>query len=58
MPEGKDADAEPNAGYGTEHIIDTYAGVEATPPAGSPLTPWPFPMADSMNGEQSRPLAT
>ncbi|MGC2968961.1 hypothetical protein [Paraburkholderia aspalathi] len=55
-PEGEDADAEPDAGNGTEHINDTPTGAEAAS-AGSPLTPWPFPTSDNMNGTQSGPLA-
>ncbi|WP_240201981.1 ParB/RepB/Spo0J family partition protein [Burkholderia sp. LMG 13014] len=56
-PEGKDGDTEPDAGTGTEHINNTPADAEAAPVASSPLTPWPFPTADGMNGTQSGPLA-
>ncbi|AXL51155.1 ParB family protein [Paraburkholderia caffeinilytica] len=55
-PEDGDTDAEPDAGNGTEHVNDTPTDAEAVPAAASPLTPWPFPTADGMNGEQSRPL--
>jgi ParB family transcriptional regulator, chromosome partitioning protein len=54
-PEGEYTEAEPDAGNGTEHVNDTPTDAEAAPAASSPLTPWPFPTADSMNGEQSRP---
>ncbi|WP_454825241.1 ParB/RepB/Spo0J family partition protein [Paraburkholderia xenovorans] len=56
-PEGADPNAEPDAGNGTEHVNDTPTDAEAAPVAGSPLKPWPFPTAKSMNSEQSRPLA-
>jgi ParB family chromosome partitioning protein len=56
-PEGGDADAEPDAGNGTEHVNDTPTDAEAAPVAGSLLKPWPFPTAESMNSEQSRSLA-
>ena len=54
-PEGEDANEEPDAG--TAHVNDTPTDAEATPAAGSPLTRWPFPTADSVNGEQSSSLA-
>ncbi|WP_175824499.1 ParB/RepB/Spo0J family partition protein [Burkholderia cepacia] len=56
-PEGKDADAEPDADDGTEHVNDTPTDAEAALAAGDPLTPWPYPTSDSMNGTQSRTLA-
>ncbi|RQT14809.1 ParB/Srx family N-terminal domain-containing protein [Burkholderia contaminans] len=56
-PKGRDADAEPGAGNGTEHVNDTSTDAEAALAAGSPLKPWPFPTAESMNSEQSGPLA-
>lgn len=56
-PEGEDGDTEPDAGTGTEHINSTPADTEATLVAASPLTPWPFPTANGMNGRQSGPLA-
>jgi len=56
-PEGEDGHMEPDAGTGTEHINDTPANAEAAPVASSPLTPWPFPTADGMNGTQSGPRA-
>ncbi|MBU9597642.1 ParB/RepB/Spo0J family partition protein [Burkholderia multivorans] len=52
----EDADAEPDAGNGTGHVNDTPTGEEAAPVASRPLTPWPFPTADNMNGAQSGPL--
>lgn len=55
-PEDEDTDGEPDAGNGTEHVNDAPTDAEAAPAASSPLTPWPFPTADSMNDEQSRPL--
>jgi len=55
-PEDGDTDAEPDAGNGTEHVNDTPTTADAVPAAASPLTPWPFPTADGMNGERSRPL--
>ncbi len=57
-PEDGDIDGGPDGGNDTEHVNDTPTDAEAAPAAGSPLTPWPFPTADSMNGEQSRPLGT
>ncbi|MFM0265089.1 ParB/RepB/Spo0J family partition protein [Paraburkholderia sediminicola] len=56
-PEGEDGDTEPDAGTGTEHINNTPADAEAAPVASSPLTPWPFPTVDGMNGTQSGPRA-
>jgi ParB family chromosome partitioning protein len=56
-PEGEDTDEEPDAGNGTKHVNDMLADAEAAPTSGSSLTPWPFPTAESMNGEQSRILA-
>ncbi|MEX3790365.1 ParB N-terminal domain-containing protein [Paraburkholderia sp. BR14374] len=57
-PEGEAPGAVPDASNGTEHVNDTPTDAGAAPAAGSPLTPWPFPTSDSMNGTQSRPLAT
>ncbi|MBC8745923.1 ParB/RepB/Spo0J family partition protein [Paraburkholderia sp. WC7.3b] len=56
-PEAEDGDTEPIAGTGTERINNTPADAEAAPGASSPLTPWPFPTADGMNGTQSGPRA-
>jgi ParB family chromosome partitioning protein len=56
-PEGEDGHTEPDAGTGTEHINNTPANAEAASVASSPLTPWPFPTADGMNGTQSGPRA-
>ncbi|CAE6859403.1 Nucleoid occlusion protein [Paraburkholderia aspalathi] len=57
-PEDGDTDADPDAGNGTAHVNDTPTNAEAVrvPAAASPLTPWPLPTADGMNGEQSHPL--
>lgn len=55
-PEGEKANAEPDSGNGNQHVNDTPTGADAVS-AGSPLTPWPFPTSDSMNGTQSGPLA-
>ncbi|MCC8403334.1 ParB/Srx family N-terminal domain-containing protein [Paraburkholderia sp. MMS20-SJTN17] len=55
-PEGEDAHAEADSGNGTEHVNDTPTGA-AVASASSPLTPWPFPTSNSMNGTQSAPLA-
>ena len=54
-PDGETADEEPDAGNGTEHVNDTPTDAATAPLTGSPLTPWPFPTTDSMNGQQSRP---
>ncbi|CAD6562824.1 ParB/RepB/Spo0J family partition protein [Paraburkholderia sabiae] len=56
-PEGEDGHPKPDAGTGTEHINNTPADAEAAPVASRPLTPWPFPTADGMNGTQSGPRA-
>lgn len=52
-PEGEDTDAEPDAGNCTEHVNNTPTDAAAAPLAGSPPTPWPFPIADRVNGTQS-----
>ncbi|MGF6652204.1 ParB family chromosome partitioning protein [Paraburkholderia youngii] len=57
-PEGETPGAEPDASNGTEQVNDTPPDAGVAPAAGSPLTPWPFPTSDSVNGTQSRPLAT
>ncbi|WP_035512233.1 ParB/RepB/Spo0J family partition protein [Paraburkholderia nodosa] len=51
------ADAEPDAGNGTGLVNGTPTGEKTAPVASRPLTPWPFPTADNMNGAQSGPLA-
>jgi ParB family transcriptional regulator, chromosome partitioning protein len=56
-PDGEDVDAEPDAGDGTEHVNDTPVDADATTAAAHPLTPWPYPTSDGMNGAQSGPLA-
>lgn len=56
-PEGEDGHPEPDAGTGTEHINNTPADAKVAPVASRPLTPWPFPTADGMNGRQSGPRA-
>jgi ParB family transcriptional regulator, chromosome partitioning protein len=55
-PEGEEAHAEADSGNGTEHVNDTPTGA-AVASASRPLTPWPFPTSNSMNGTQSGPLA-
>ncbi|MEW6346614.1 MAG: ParB/Srx family N-terminal domain-containing protein [Pseudomonadota bacterium] len=56
-PEGDDADTEPDAGHGTEHINDTPPDAPDAPVAASPQPAWPFPSADSVSTGQSGPLA-
>lgn len=56
-PDDEDVDAEPDAGDGTEHVNDTPVDADATTAAAHPLTPWPYPTSDGMNGAQSGPLA-
>ncbi|MGF6484301.1 ParB/RepB/Spo0J family partition protein [Paraburkholderia sp. JPY419] len=57
-PKGEAPGAELDASNGTEYVNDTPTDAGVAPAAGSPPTPWPFPTSDSMNGTQSRPLAT
>lgn len=59
-PEGDDADMEPDAGHGTEHLNDTASDAPDAPNApvaASPQPAWPFPTADSVSTRQSGPLA-
>ena len=56
-PEGGDADTEPDAGHGTEHVNDTPPDAAGAPAAANPQSAWPFPTVDSVNTGQSGPLA-
>ena len=56
-PEGGDADTEPDADHGTEHVNDTPPDAAGAPAAANPQSAWPFPTVDSVNTGQSGPLA-
>lgn len=53
MQDGEDADAEPDADNGGEHINNTPHCAEASPAEGSEPRPWPFPTAASMSVAQA-----